>query len=100
MFQDPEPEEPISSSDRAGEREYITNNPERRSLPQQPKQSLPQQPKQSLPQQPKQSLPQQPKQSFQDNSINSINPLNSQQKPRLSGNDYTYIRQRDPGYMV
>lgn len=49
---------------------------------------------------PQQPLPQQPKQSFQDNSINSIRPLNSQQQPRLSANDYQYIRQRDPGYMV
>ena len=73
MFQSPEPEKPIG-----GERDGHIYNPDR----------------------PQQSVPQQPKQSFQDNSINSIRPLNSQQKPRLSGNDYTYIRQRDPGYMV
>jgi hypothetical protein len=77
MFQPPEPEKPINTAERDGH----IYNPDR---PQQ----------------------QQPRQSFQDNSINSIRPLNTQQQPntqrqpRLSASDYTYIRQRDPGYMV
>jgi hypothetical protein len=75
MFQPPEPEKPVNVA------------------PQQPSQ----QPSQQPPQQPP---PQQPRQSFQDNSINSIHPLNTQQQPRLSAEQYQYIRQRDPGYMV
>jgi len=69
MFQPPEPEKPIDTT----ERDRHIYNPDR---------------------------PQQPKQSFQDSSNNSIRPLNNQQQPRLSAEQYQYIRQRDPGYMV
>lgn len=61
--------------------------------PEKPINVAPQQP-------PQQPPPQQPRQSFQDNSINSIRPLNTQQQPRLSAEQYQYVRQRDPGYMV
>jgi len=61
--------------------------------PEKPINVAPQQP-------PPQPPPQQPRQSFQDNSINSIRPLNTQQQPRLSAEQYQYVRQRDPGYMV
>jgi len=44
--------------------------------------------------------PQQRQQTFQDNSHNTIRPLNSQQPPRLTAEQYQYVRQRDPGYMV
>ena len=76
MFQPPEPEKPIDTTER--------------DRPQQ------QQPGQSF----QDNRQQQPKQSFQDSSINSIKPLNNQIQPRLSAQQYQYVRQRDPGYMV
>ena len=85
MFQPPEAEKPIDTA----ERDRHIYNPDR---PQQ------QQPRPIAPQQP---LPQQPQQDVgADKRRGPVRPLNSQQQPRLSAEQYQYIRQRDPGYMV